>query len=106
MALEASQVKAHVNSLVGALSPAGIYMHAIIISKTSESFTFEINDTGVCAPASLGSGNFLTMRIYQAIATSCKWCHPRMRALQQIINTYDDWKVQLRSHASKMILVC
>ena len=101
MALEASQVKAHVNSLVAPLAGAGIDTHAIIISKTSDTTTFDILETGVCAPAPLGSGacpddeNLPSYRhLIQEVSST--------DALQQIINTYDDWKDQLRCEATQV----
>ncbi|MEZ4440092.1 MAG: hypothetical protein R3B72_13430 [Polyangiaceae bacterium] len=104
MALEASQVKAQINAMVGALTATGIDAHVIMISKGSDNFIFDPLDTGVCAPAPLGSGNCpedenlpAYRHVFQEVASN--------DALQIILDTYDQWKTSLRPNATKTFLV-
>src|SRR5690606_1281947 len=104
MALEAAQVKAHMNTLVGAITASGIDAHVIVISKGSNNTIFDQFDAGVCLPAPVGSGscpgdeNLPGYRhVFQEVDSH--------DALAQIIATYDDWKGSLRPNATKTFLV-
>jgi hypothetical protein len=104
MALEASQVKAQINAMVGALTATGIDAHVIMISEGSNNTIFDVLETGVCAPAPLGSGNCPNdenlpayRHVMQEVASN--------DALIQIVGTYDQWKDSLRPNASKTFLV-
>jgi len=104
MALEAAEVKAHMNTLVGALTATGIDAHLVVISKPSDNTIFDMFDAGVCLPAPVGSGNCPddeNLPIYRHVEQEVA-SHD---ALSQIINTYDQWKDSLRPNASKTFLV-
>lgn len=104
MALEAFQVKAQMNTMVGAIAATGIDAHLILISKESNNTIFDLLETGVCIPAPLGSGSCPAdeklpgfRHVVQEVASH--------DALSQIIDTYDQWKGSLRANASRTFLV-
>jgi len=104
MALEAAQVKAQINTMVGALTATGIDAHVVMISKGSNNTIFDVLETGVCAPAPLGSGNCPNdenLPAYRHIVEEVG----SNDALQKIIDTHDQWSASLRPDATKTFLV-
>lgn len=104
MALEAAQVKAQINTMVGALTATGIDAHVVMISKGSNNTIFDVLETGVCAPAPLGSGNCPNdenlpayRHVFEEVGSN--------DALQKIIDTHDQWSASLRPNATKTFLV-
>ncbi len=104
MALESAQVKTYVNAMVGAITASNIDAHVVIISKPANNTIFDILETGVCAPAPLGSGscpNDENLPGYRHVVEEVGSCD----ALDKIVSTYDQWKGSLRPEATKTFLV-
>ncbi len=104
MAFESGQVKQNMNALVSAVAATGIDAHVILISKESDGFVFNPFDTGVCLPAPLGSGSCPAdekLPAYRHVVEEVG----STDALQKVIDTYDQWKGNLRPEATKTFLV-
>jgi len=95
---EAGYVQASMNDFVAALVGSGIDANVVMISANS-------NDTqGVCVPAPLGSGTCPSdqnLPRYRHVVHSVS----SGGALNDILNTYEDWKGSLRPDASRTLLV-
>ena len=95
---EAASVQASMNDFVAAITASGIKARVILISSGS-------NDSqGICVPAPVGSGSCpgdeslpLYRHVLQDVGSN--------NGLQLILDTYPQWKDQLRPEATKTIAI-